>query len=97
MQSGTSAPGLRTKRAAARSCPPETSEALKALEAAVAGTQPVIFETRSEEEILRGQALAKQFKLNAWYRGSGEEYRIVDVLRGQQGATLHSAQLPGRA
>ena len=62
--------------------PPETSEALKALEAAVAGTQPVIFETRSEEEILRGQALARQFKLNAWYRGNGQEYRIVDVLRG---------------
>jgi imidazolonepropionase-like amidohydrolase len=61
--------------------PPETSEGLKALEDVVAGTQPVIFETRSEEEILRGQALAKQFKLNAWYRGNGEEYRIVDVLR----------------
>ena len=64
--------------------PPETSEALKSLEAAVAGTQPVIFETRSEEEILRGQALAKQFKLNAWYRGNGEEYRIIDVLRGSK-------------
>lgn len=63
--------------------PPETSEALKALEAAAAGTQPVIFETRSEEELLRGQALAKQFTLNAWYRGSGEEYRLIDVLRGR--------------
>lgn len=61
--------------------PPETSEALKALEAAAAGTQPVIFETRSEEEILRAQALAKQFNLNAWYRGNGEEYRLLDVLR----------------
>lgn len=64
--------------------PPETSEALKALEAAVAGTQPVIFETRSEEEILRGQALARQFKLNAWFRGNGEEYRILDVLKGSK-------------
>ncbi len=64
--------------------PPETSEALKALEGAVAGAQPVIFETRSEEEILRGQALAKQFKLNAWYRGNGEEYRIVDVLKASK-------------
>ena len=64
--------------------PPETSEALKSLEAAVAGTQPVIFEARSEEEILRGQALAKQYKLNAWYRGSGEEYRIVDVLKASK-------------
>jgi len=61
--------------------PPETSEALKALESATAGTQPVIFETHSEEEMLRGQALASQFKLNAWYRGSGQEYRIIDVLK----------------
>jgi hypothetical protein len=64
--------------------PPETSEALKSLEAVVAGTQPVIFETRSEEEILRGQALAKQFKLNAWYRGNGQEYRIIDVLKSSK-------------
>jgi imidazolonepropionase-like amidohydrolase len=64
--------------------PPETSEALKALEAAAAGTQPVVFETRSEEEILRAQTLAKQFKLNAWYRGNGEEYRIIDVLKNSK-------------
>lgn len=64
--------------------PPETSEALKALEAAAGGTQPVIFETRNEEEILRGQALATQFKLNAWYRGNGEEYRIIDVLKNSK-------------
>ena len=64
--------------------PPETSEALKALEAAAAGAQPVVFETRSEEEILRAQTIARQFKLNAWYRGNGQEYRIVDVLRNNK-------------
>lgn len=62
--------------------PPETSAALEALEGAVAGQQPVIFETRSEEEYLRGQALANEFGLTAWYRGNGQEYRILDVLRG---------------
>jgi len=61
--------------------PPETSAALGALEASVEGRQPVIFETRSEEEYLRSQALAAKFGLTAWYRGSGEEYRIIDVLR----------------
>ena len=61
--------------------PPETSAALGALEGAVEGAQPVIFETRSEEELLRGRALAEQFGLSAWYRGSGQEYRIIDVLR----------------
>jgi imidazolonepropionase-like amidohydrolase len=64
--------------------PPETSEALKALDAAAAGTQPVLFETRSEEEILRAQKLATQFKLNAWYRGNGQEYRIIDVLKNSK-------------
>jgi imidazolonepropionase-like amidohydrolase len=61
--------------------PPETSAALEALESAVEGQQSVIFETRSEEEYLRGKALAEEFGLSAWYRGSGQEYRIIDVLR----------------
>ena len=60
--------------------PPETSAALEALESAVQGQQPVIFETRSEEEYLRGQILAEDFGLDAWYRGNGQEYRIIDVL-----------------
>jgi imidazolonepropionase-like amidohydrolase len=62
--------------------PPETSAALEALEPAARGEQPVIFETRSEEEYLRSRTLAEEFGLTAWYRGSGQEYRIVDVLRG---------------
>ncbi len=61
--------------------PPETSAALEALEAAVQGQQPVIFETTEEEEYLRGQVLAEEYGLEAWYRGSGQEYRIIDVLR----------------
>ena len=60
--------------------PPETSAALGALENAVHGQQPVIFETRSEEEYLRGQKLAADYGLDAWYRGNGQEYRILDVL-----------------
>ncbi len=62
--------------------PPETSEALGALEPVVQSTQPVVFETTSEEEYLRAQAIAAEFGIDAWYRGSGQEYRILDVLRG---------------
>lgn len=62
--------------------PPETSEALAALEDVVQGSQPVIFETGSEEELLRAHKLASEFNVDAWYRGSGEEYRVIDVLRG---------------
>ncbi|MGI9628370.1 MAG: amidohydrolase family protein [Longimicrobiales bacterium] len=63
--------------------PPETSQALAALGDAVQGAQPVLFETGSEEEYLRAHTLAGEYGVDAWYRGSGEEYRILDVLRGR--------------
>ncbi len=61
--------------------PPETSEALAALGKAVKGTQPVMFETTSEEDYLRGYKLSQEYKLTPWFRGSGEEYRLIDVLK----------------
>jgi imidazolonepropionase-like amidohydrolase len=63
--------------------PPETSEALAALGKAVKGTQPVLFETSSEEDYLRAYKLAQEYKLAPWFRGSGEEYRLIDVLKGR--------------
>ncbi len=63
--------------------PPETSEALAALEDAVHGNQPVVFETGSEEEYLRAHGLANEFGLTPWFRGNGLEYRLIDVLRGR--------------
>ncbi len=63
--------------------PPETSEALAALEDAVEGSQPVVFETGGEEEYLRAHSLSSEFGLTPWFRGSGLEYRLIDVLRGR--------------
>ena len=63
--------------------PPETSEALAALEDVVQGSQPVVFETGGEEEYLRAHTLASEFGLQAWYRGNGNEYRIIDLLRNR--------------
>ena len=63
--------------------PPETSEALAALEDAVQGSQPVIFETGGEEEYLRAHSLSSEFGLTPWFRGSGLEYRLIDVLSGR--------------
>ena len=63
--------------------PPERSEALGALAEAVQAKQPVLFETDSEEEYLRAQRIAAEFKLVPWYRGNGTEYRLVDVLKGR--------------
>lgn len=61
---------------------PETNIALAALNDVVAGGEPVLFEATSELEILRARALANEFPIESWLRGSGEEYRIVDVLAG---------------
>jgi imidazolonepropionase-like amidohydrolase len=63
--------------------PPETSQALAALEDVVQGSQPVLFETGSEEEYLRAHRIASDFGVDPWFRGSGEEYRIIDVLQGR--------------
>ncbi len=63
--------------------PPETSEALAALGRAVKGQQPVYFETASEEEYLRAYRIAQDYKLTPWFRGSGQEYRLIDVLKGR--------------
>jgi imidazolonepropionase-like amidohydrolase len=63
--------------------PPETSEALAALGKAVKGQQPVFFETESEETYLRAYKLAQEYKLTPWFRGSGQEYRLIDVLKGR--------------
>ncbi|MBT8488851.1 MAG: amidohydrolase family protein, partial [Gemmatimonadetes bacterium] len=74
--------------------PPETSEALGALEPVVQGGQPVVFETTSEEEYLRARDIASEFDVQAWYRGSGQEYRIIDVLRGQSDPLIVPLDFP---
>ena len=74
--------------------PPETSEALAALEDAADGDQPVIFETGSEEEYLRAHGLASEFGLEAWYRGNGLEYRLLDVLRGRSDPLIVPLDFP---
>jgi len=61
---------------------PETNAALAALTAAAAGREPVLFEARSELEVLRARAIAEEFPISVWLRGSGQEYRILDVLSG---------------
>lgn len=74
--------------------PPETSEALAALERAIHGQQPILFETHSEEDYLRGYKLASDFGLTPWFRGSGQEYRIVDVLRGRTDPLIVPVNFP---
>ncbi len=74
--------------------PPETSEALGALGSVVQGGQPVVFETSSEEEYLRAHAIASEFGVQAWYRGSGQEYRLIDVLRDRRDPLIVPLDFP---
>lgn len=61
--------------------PPETSDALGSLSAGIDGTQPMLFEATSEEEQFRTRAIADEFGIQPWIRGSGDEYKILDVVR----------------
>jgi imidazolonepropionase-like amidohydrolase len=68
------------ERDPARVTRPEANLALAALERASGRQQPVLFETTAEEEYLRVQKLTEEFPVDVWVRGSGEEYRILDVV-----------------
>ncbi len=59
---------------------PESNAALEALTDVVNGEQPLLFETQSEEEVLRSLRFTDEFNIVPWIRGSGHEYRIPDVL-----------------
>jgi imidazolonepropionase-like amidohydrolase len=61
---------------------PEGSAALLALGPVIRGEQPLVVETRSEEEVLRVMGLAREFPLRIWIRGSGGEYRLAQQFRG---------------
>jgi imidazolonepropionase-like amidohydrolase len=61
---------------------PETNAALAALGPALRGEQPLVVETRTEEEALRALGFAREFPLRLWIRGSGGEYRQLEQFRG---------------
>jgi imidazolonepropionase-like amidohydrolase len=61
---------------------PETNLALAALQPVVQDSAPLLVETQSEEEILRAEALAREFPVRLWLLGNGSEYRLTDVLAG---------------
>ena len=60
--------------------PPEASAPLASLARAIAGSQPVVFESSDEEELLRTVRVAREFGLDARVLGSGLEFRrLADV------------------
>lgn len=60
---------------------PEEDQALAALITAANGNEPLIFESADELNFLRAVNLAKEFNSKLWVRGSGHEYRRLDLIR----------------
>jgi imidazolonepropionase-like amidohydrolase len=64
-----------------RSLPrPETNEALAALAGYAGGKKLVMIDARDEQYALRASKLADEFDLKAILRGSGREYRRLDLI-----------------
>lgn len=59
---------------------PEMNQVLAALSGVIEGNQPIIFETDSDEEILRAFRIRDEFDIPVWIRGNGHEYKLLDVL-----------------
>jgi imidazolonepropionase-like amidohydrolase len=60
---------------------PETNAALEALQDALQGRQPVVMETSDDLNFLRAARIQKEFNLNVWILGSGEEYRRLEAIK----------------
>ena len=54
----------------------------------------MLFQTESEEEYLRAHKLAADYKITPWFRGSGQEYRLVDVLKGRTAPLIVPVNFP---
>ena len=60
---------------------PELNLALGSLIPAGSGMQPVIFDTGDEIGFMRAMAIAGEMSFDLWARGSGYEYRRLEVIR----------------
>jgi imidazolonepropionase-like amidohydrolase len=60
---------------------PEEDEGLSALITAANGGEPLIYESSDELNFLRAVNIAKEFNLKLWVRGSGHEYRRLNLIR----------------
>ncbi len=60
---------------------PEKNLALASLIEAAYGKQPVIFSVDDEIALLRTINIADEFGLNLWIKGSGKEYRRLDLIK----------------
>ena len=60
---------------------PETNQSLAALQPAISGDQPIVFQTSNELFALRSVRFANEFGLNSILLGSGNEYRRIKEIK----------------
>ncbi|MFO7999376.1 MAG: amidohydrolase family protein, partial [Bacteroidales bacterium] len=59
---------------------PETNRSLEAIDNAIHQEMPFIMEAEDENWVMRSHAMASEFGLNVWIRGSGHEYRALESV-----------------
>ena len=73
---------------------PERNEALAALREAADGRMPVVIEASSAWDVLRADAIAREFGLDAAIRGTGAEYLRLEAVRATKRAMLIPVNFP---
>ncbi len=73
---------------------PEYVSELADLEGVIDGTQPLLMEATDEHDLLRSAAIAKEFSLKLWIRGSGREYQRLAAVKAARVPVILPVNFP---
>jgi imidazolonepropionase-like amidohydrolase len=73
---------------------PEYVSDLAALQDVIDAKQPLLMVTSDEHDLLRAAAIAREFSLKLWVRGSGSEYARLQAVRGAKVPILLPVNFP---
>ncbi len=73
---------------------PEYVADLADLEGVIGGTQPLLMDASDEHDLLRSAAIAKEFSLKLWVRGSGREYQRLAAVKAARVPVLLPVNFP---
>jgi len=73
---------------------PESNTALGALADALQNKMPMVFEVASDLSLLRAAKIGREFSLNVWILGSGQEYRRLDAVKATRVPILVPLNFP---
>ncbi|HLF15406.1 MAG TPA: amidohydrolase family protein [Bacteroidota bacterium] len=73
---------------------PEYVTDLAGLGGVIDGTQPLLIDASDEHDLLRSAAIAKEFSLKLWVRGSGREYRRLAAVKAARVPVILPVNFP---